>query len=103
VLDGIPESIVIGVTMISGGAVSWVAVGAIFLSNVPEGALQLIRHAAGRPLCRLRLRPLDSNRGDLVGIRARGICDFQPLQRRRDRRNDRGCGGRNSVDVLQTR
>jgi ZIP family zinc transporter len=37
VLDGIPESIVIGVTMISGGAVSWVAVGAIFLSNVPEG------------------------------------------------------------------
>jgi zinc transporter, ZIP family len=36
-LDGIPESIVIGVTMISGGAVSWVAVAAIFLSNVPEG------------------------------------------------------------------
>jgi ZIP family zinc transporter len=36
-LDGIPESIVIGVTMIRGGAVSWVAVVAIFLSNVPEG------------------------------------------------------------------
>jgi ZIP family zinc transporter len=36
-LDGIPESIVIGVTMIAGGAVSWVAVAAIFLSNVPEG------------------------------------------------------------------
>jgi ZIP family zinc transporter len=36
-LDGIPESIVIGVTMIQGGAVSWVAVMAIFLSNVPEG------------------------------------------------------------------
>src|SRR5689334_3906926 len=36
-LDGIPESIVIGVSMISGGAVSWVAVIAIFLSNVPEG------------------------------------------------------------------
>jgi zinc transporter, ZIP family len=36
-LDGIPESIVIGVTMIQGGAVSWVAVVAIFLSNVPEG------------------------------------------------------------------
>ncbi len=36
-LDGIPESIAIGVTMISGGAVSWVAVAAIFLSNVPEG------------------------------------------------------------------
>ena len=36
-LDGIPESIVIGVSMIGGGAVSTVAVAAIFLSNVPEG------------------------------------------------------------------
>jgi ZIP family zinc transporter len=36
-LDGIPESIVIGVSMIEGGAVSIVAVIAIFLSNVPEG------------------------------------------------------------------
>jgi ZIP family zinc transporter len=36
-LDGIPESIVIGVTMIGGSPVSVVAVVAIFLSNVPEG------------------------------------------------------------------
>ncbi len=36
-LDGIPESIAIGVSMIEGGAVSVVAVVAIFLSNVPEG------------------------------------------------------------------
>ena len=36
-LDGIPESIVIGVTMIGGGAVSGVAVAAVFLSNIPEG------------------------------------------------------------------
>ncbi|HEY1235357.1 MAG TPA: ZIP family zinc transporter, partial [Candidatus Binatia bacterium] len=36
-LDGIPESIVIGVSMIAGGAVSFVAVIAIFLSNLPEG------------------------------------------------------------------
>ncbi|HEY9728430.1 MAG TPA: hypothetical protein V6D50_18435 [Chroococcales cyanobacterium] len=36
-LDGIPESIVIGVSMISGGAVSWVTLAAVFLSNVPEG------------------------------------------------------------------
>lgn len=36
-LDGIPESIVIGVSLIGGAAVSWVAVVAIFLSNIPEG------------------------------------------------------------------
>lgn len=35
-MDGIPESIVIGVSMLQGGAVSTVAVIAIFLSNVPE-------------------------------------------------------------------
>lgn len=36
-LDGIPESIVIGLSMLAGGAVSTVAVAAIFLSNIPEG------------------------------------------------------------------
>lgn len=36
-LDGIPESIVIGVSMIEGGIVSWVTVAAVFLSNIPEG------------------------------------------------------------------
>ena len=36
-LDGVPESIVIGVSLIGGGAVSWVAVVAVFLSNIPEG------------------------------------------------------------------
>ncbi|HEX8233290.1 MAG TPA: hypothetical protein VF559_08100 [Caulobacteraceae bacterium] len=36
-LDGIPESVVIGVSLIAGGAVGWVAVVAVFLSNVPEG------------------------------------------------------------------
>src|SRR5829696_3529285 len=36
-LDGIPESIVIGLSMLKGGVVSIPAVVAIFLSNVPEG------------------------------------------------------------------
>jgi ZIP family zinc transporter len=36
-LDGIPESIVIGLSLLHGGAVSFVAVIAIFLSNLPEG------------------------------------------------------------------
>jgi ZIP family zinc transporter len=36
-LDGIPESIVIGTSMLAGKGVSLVAVIAIFLSNLPEG------------------------------------------------------------------
>src|SRR6476469_262146 len=36
-LDGIPESIVIGVSLLGGGVVSWVTVAAVFLSNIPEG------------------------------------------------------------------
>lgn len=36
-LDGIPEALVIGLSMLDGGAVSIVAVAAIFLSNIPEG------------------------------------------------------------------
>jgi ZIP family zinc transporter len=36
-LDGIPESIVIGTSMLAGTGVSMVAVLAIFLSNLPEG------------------------------------------------------------------
>ena len=36
-IDGIPESIVIGTSLLVGGSVSWVAVAAVFLSNLPEG------------------------------------------------------------------
>ncbi|MET9494477.1 ZIP family zinc transporter [Streptomyces sp. NPDC006552] len=36
-LDGIPESAVIGVSLLDGGAVSLVTVAAVFISNVPEG------------------------------------------------------------------
>ena len=36
-LDGIPESIAVGVSLIAGGTVSLVTVVAIFLSNLPEG------------------------------------------------------------------
>jgi len=49
-LDGIPESIVIGLSMLQGGAVSTVAVIAIFLSNIPEGLSSAAgMRRAGRP------------------------------------------------------
>ena len=50
-LDGIPESVVIGTTMLAGGSVSWVAVIAIFLSNIPEGLSSSVgMKKAGRSL-----------------------------------------------------
>ncbi|QIX62390.1 ZIP family zinc transporter [Hymenobacter lutimineralis] len=49
-LDGIPESIVIGLSLLAGGAVSTVAVVAIFLSNLPEGLSSAAgMKKAGRP------------------------------------------------------
>ncbi|WP_424185389.1 ZIP family metal transporter [Actinokineospora sp. G85] len=36
-LDGVPESIVIGTSLLGGGSVSSVTVAAVFISNVPEG------------------------------------------------------------------
>lgn len=49
-LDGIPESIVIGVSLIGGGRVSLVTVAAVFLSNIPEGLSSSAgMRTAGRP------------------------------------------------------
>ena len=36
-MDGIPESVAIGVSLVGGGTVSAAMVAAVFLSNVPEG------------------------------------------------------------------
>lgn len=37
-MDGIPESAVIGIGLVGGGSVSWAFVVAVFLSNVPEAS-----------------------------------------------------------------
>lgn len=36
-LDGVPESAAIGISLLDGEGVAWVTVAAIFISNVPEG------------------------------------------------------------------
>ncbi|MQY11154.1 Zinc transporter ZupT [Streptomyces sp. RB5] len=49
-LDGIPESVVIGASLIGGGGVSWATVAAVFISNVPEGLSSAAgMRRAGRP------------------------------------------------------
>lgn len=48
VLDGIPESIVLGLTLLGGGGVSTAFVAAVFISNLPEGlASSAGMHASG--------------------------------------------------------
>jgi ZIP family zinc transporter len=50
-IDGIPESIAIGLSMLKGGTVSLIAVIAIFLSNIPEGLSSVVgMKKAGRSL-----------------------------------------------------
>lgn len=48
-LDGIPESLIIGVSLLGGHSVSTVAVAAVFLSNLPEGLASAVgMRRAGR-------------------------------------------------------
>ena len=57
VLDGIPESVAIGLTLLGGGNVSVALVGAVFLSNLPEAIGVAAALMAGRiPLSRVLLR-----------------------------------------------
>lgn len=51
-IDGVPESIAIGTSMLAGGKVGVVTVAAIFISNVPEG----LSSAAGMRLARRSVR-----------------------------------------------
>ncbi|MEE1930164.1 ZIP family zinc transporter [Streptomyces sp. TRM 70351] len=56
-LDGVPESVVIGVSLLGGGGVSAATVGAVFVSNVPEG----LSSAAG-------MRRAGRSRGYVFGL-----------------------------------
>jgi len=49
-LDGIPESVVLGASLLGGGSVSVSVVAAVFISNVPEGLSSAAgMKSAGRP------------------------------------------------------
>ncbi len=41
-LDGVPESVVLGVSLVTGGGVSTTLIAAIFISNVPEGLSSVV-------------------------------------------------------------
>ena len=92
VLDGIPESIAVGLTLLGGASVSFALVGAVFLSNLPEAigvAAALL--AGGIPLRKVLVRF-----GAIVGVgfvagarRLRGAGADQ-RRRHRDHPVDRG-------------
>ena len=100
-LDGIPESIAIGLSILHGGTVSIATVVAIFLSNLPEGlASSDGMRRAGRPAaCRnrgpgTRRRPGAGGDG-LRHIGALRPCRAHPALRRcLDRSRHRAGGGR---------
>lgn len=51
-MDGIPESLVIGLSLLGGGTVSAVAVAAVFISNIPEGLSSSVgMKKSGRSRC----------------------------------------------------
>jgi ZIP family zinc transporter len=57
VLDGIPESIVLGLTLLGGGGVSIAFIAAVFISNLPEG-LAASAGLAEPPWTKLRILTL---------------------------------------------
>jgi ZIP family zinc transporter len=77
VLDGIPESIAVGLTLLGGASVSFALVGAVFLSNLPEAigvAAALL--AGGIPLRKVLLRF-----GAIVGVGfAAGLVGYAVLE-----------------------
>jgi ZIP family zinc transporter len=77
VLDGIPESVVIGVSLVAGDAVSVAVVIAVFLSNVPEAIsattdLVAAGHRRGRVLALWIVVALASAAAAAIGYSALG-------------------------------
>jgi ZIP family zinc transporter len=75
VLDGIPESVVIGLTIYEGGAVGAAYLTAVFISNVPESLSSTVglRASGWRPrriLAMWTLIALVSGLSSLIGFRA---------------------------------
>ncbi|MET9895636.1 hypothetical protein ABZZ47_36650 [Streptomyces sp. NPDC006465] len=86
-LDGVPESAVIGVSLLDGCAVSLVTVAAVSISNVPEG-IQFGGYEEGRPHQGVRLRYLGGDRRIQHGVGRPRLHGGRFLLPRRDRRHD---------------
>ena len=106
VLDGIPESVAIGLTLLGGGNVSVALVGAVFLSNLPEAigvaaALLAGRHPALTVLLRFAAIVAVGAIAAAVGY---GVLERDRRRRDRDhpvdrgRRDDRGRRQRDGAD-----
>jgi len=75
VLDGIPESMVIGLTIFQGGAVGAAYLVAVFISNLPEAVSSTAPH---REWLEAGANPLDVDR-DHAGFRTRLAGRLRPL------------------------
>ena len=78
ILDGIPESIVIGLGILEGGTVSLAMMAAIFISNLPEAIAGTVGMQTGGAEPRQDPFPLVRHRvGVCRGVRG-WLCSFRP-------------------------
>ena len=94
VLDGIPESVVIGLTLLEGGGVSVAMLVAVFLSNLPEaiGATSGLALAGWRRSRILGLWALVILASALASLA--GYASSTTLRRTRSRSSSRSPAGR---------
>jgi ZIP family zinc transporter len=98
-LDGIPESIVIGVSLIGGGAVSLGCGCRSFFIEFPRRTFERGGNEKGESFDRLCFRRVGRHRRRLRHRRARWLYDFQRFFARSDCRNDSRRRRRDSGDA----
>ena len=69
-LDGVPESIVLGMSLLGGAGVGVPVLAGIFISNLPEGLSSTSGMKRQRARCALRVRRLGRHRAGLRRRRA---------------------------------
>jgi hypothetical protein len=85
VLDGIPESVAIGISLLEGGHIGGVFVAAVFMSNIPEAMSASAGLSKQGRTSRKHLRPVGDRRCRLHA----GVPRRLRVARRHQRRHDR--------------
>ena len=99
ILDGIPESVVIGLGVLQGGTVSIAMLVAVFISNLPEGRREHVGNESWRMEPREGISALGNDRIGLCFRIGRGLCASRRCLQLRAGRGPSICGRRDPHDV----